>query len=279
MPSLEIDLLTPSAELPLYGKRIVITAPRNYAARLSSQLIKKGGLPVLMPTIETCLLEDYTELDSALKRINELNWIAFTSRNGIEAFFHRMNVLDIPTSKLGNCQLCAIGKDSDRLSSLCGRVDLIPEESSPQGIVAELSKIPNIYGKTVLVPAPEVVGIPEPNIVPKFISDLKQVGMNVTRVSTYTTRCLDKSSYRVEFNLIRQGLIDAIAFSSTAEVESFLRMANSAIDYEDCVVACFGPYTADNAEKLGFKVSIVSKDYSSFEGFSDAIAKFFITAS
>lgn len=279
MPSLEIDLLTPSAELPLYGKRIVITAPRNYAARLSSQLIKKGGLPVLMPTIETCLLEDYTELDSALKRINELNWIAFTSRNGIEAFFHRMNVLDIPTSKLENCQLCAIGKDSERLSSLCGRVDLIPEESSPQGIVAELSKIPNIYGKTVLVPAPEVVGIPEPNIVPKFISDLKQLGMNVTRVSTYTTRCLDKSSYRVEFNLIRQGLIDAIAFSSTAEVESFLSMTNSTIDCEHCVVACFGPYTADNAEKLGFNVSIVSKDYSSFEGFADAIANFFITAS
>ena len=156
---------------------------------------------------------------------------------------------------------------------------MIPKESSPQGIVAELSKSPDIYGKTVLVPAPEVVGIPEPNIVPKFISDLKQLGMNVTRVSTYTTRCLDKSSYKVELNLIRQGLIDAIAFSSTAEVESFVSMVNSKSDYEDCVVACFGPYTAANAEKLGFKVSIVSKDYSSFEGFADAIADFFTAAS
>ncbi|HEY9606651.1 MAG TPA: uroporphyrinogen-III synthase [Allocoleopsis sp.] len=279
MLPLEIDLLTPSTKLPLYGKRIVITAPRNYAARLSAQLVNKGGLPILMPTIETCLLEDYAELDNILQQINQIDWIAFTSRNGIEAFFHRMNILDIPISQLEHCQLCAIGKDSERLSALCGRVELVPQESSPQGIVAELSQIPNIYRQTILVPAPVVVGIPEPNVVPKFISDLTQLGMNVTRVPTYTTRCLEKSSYTVELNLIRQGLIDAIAFSSTAEVESFLSMVNSTSDYEHCVIACFGPYTAANAGKLGVKVSIVAKDYSSFERFVDAIVEFFTTAS
>ena len=145
MLPLEMNLLTPYTKLPLHGKRIVITAPRNYATRLSAQLVNKGGLPVLMPTIETCLLEDCAELDSALKRINEFDWIAFTSRNGIEAFFHRMKVLDIPISQMEHCQLCAIGKDSERLSALCGRVDLVPKESSPQGIVAELSEIPNIF--------------------------------------------------------------------------------------------------------------------------------------
>jgi uroporphyrinogen-III synthase len=131
----------------------------------------------------------------------------------------------------------------------------------------------------VLVTVPDVVGIPEPKVVPKFIADLKQLGMKVTRVPTYSTRCLDKSIYGVELNLIRQGMIDAIAFSSTAEVESFLKMVNSKSDYEHCVVACFGPYTAANAEKLGVKVSIVSQDYSSFEGFADAIAAFFTVAS
>jgi uroporphyrinogen-III synthase len=186
-----------------------------------------------------------------------------------------MDFLNISTSVLKNCQLCALGKDAERLLSFCGRVDLIPTESSPAGLVAELSKLPNIHEKTVLVPVPEVVGIPEPNIVPKFISSLKNLGMAVTRVATYTTRCLDKSIYGVELSLIRHGTINAIAFSSTAEVESFLQMVNSKTDYEHCVVACFGPYTAANAEKLGVSVSIVSEDYSSFEGFAEAIAKFF----
>ncbi|MGJ5634905.1 uroporphyrinogen-III synthase [Nostoc sp. CALU 1950] len=270
--SREINLLTPSRELPLYGKRILVTAPRNYAYRLSEQIIKKGGLPVFMPTIETCYLSNYTKLDAALHHIDEFDWIVFTSRNGIAAFFHRMNDLDIPVSVVQKCHLCALGKDAESLLSFCGKVDLIPAESSPAGIVAELAKLPQIQDKKVLIPAPEVVGLPEPDVVPNLITDLQKLGIEVTRVPTYITQGLNKSIYGIELNLIRQGTIDVIAFSSTAEVESFLTMVNSPSDYERCIIACFGPYTTANARKLGMNVSIVSRDYSSFEGFAEAMS-------
>ncbi|MHC5938001.1 uroporphyrinogen-III synthase [Nostoc sp.] len=273
--SKEINLLTPSRELPLYGKRILVTAPRNYAYRLSEQIIKQGGLPIFMPTIETCYLSNYTKLDTALVHIDEFDWIIFTSRNGITAFFHRMNDLDIPVSVLKKCHLCALGKDAESLLSFCGKVDLIPTESSPGGIVTELAKLPEINQKKVLIPAPEVVGLPEPDVVPNLITDLQKLGIEVTRVPTYITQGLDTSIYGVELNLMRQGMIDVIAFSSTAEVESFLTMVNSQSDYEGCIIACFGPYTTANAQKLGMNVSIVSADYSSFEGFGEAIAEFF----
>ncbi|WP_416289657.1 uroporphyrinogen-III synthase [Nostoc sp. UHCC 0251] len=270
--SRKINLLTPSKELPLYGKRILVTAPRNYAYRLSEQIIKQGGLPVFMPTIETCYLSNYTKLDNALNQIGEFDWIIFTSRNGITAFFHRMNDLDIPVSVVQKCQLCALGKDAESLLSFCGKVDLIPTESSPGGIVAELAKLPEIHQKKVLIPAPEVFGLPEPDVVPNLITDLQQLGIEVTRVPTYITQGLNTSIYSVELDMIRQGWIDVIAFSSTAEVESFLTMVNSQNDYERCIIACFGPYTAANARKLGMNVSIVAKDYSSFEGFAEAMS-------
>jgi len=273
--STEINLLASSSKLPLYNKRILVTAPRNYAFRLSEQIIKKGGLPILMPTIETCYLSNFTQLDNALSRVKEFDWIIFTSRNGIIAFFHRMNELDIPISVLKNCQLCALGKDSESLLSFSGKVDLIPKESSPTGIVAELKTIAQIHDKKVLVPAPEVVGLPEPNVIPNLITDLENLGIKVTRVPAYITQGLDKNIYSIELDLIRQGKIDVIAFSSTAEIESFLRMVNSPRDYGDCAIACFGPYTTANAQKLGMNVSIVSENYSSFEGFAEAIAKFF----
>ncbi|NET60991.1 MAG: uroporphyrinogen-III synthase [Symploca sp. SIO2E6] len=258
----------------MYGKRILVTAPRSYASRLSQQIINRGGLPILMPTIETCPLQDYRELDTALQSLTEFDWIAFTSRNGIEAFWQRLQVLAIPTSALKNCRLCAIGKDSERLSALGVRVDLIPTESSPQGIIAQLSKITDIQQQTVLVPVPEVVGLAEPDVIPNFVSGLQQLGMKVTRVPTYTTRCLDKEIYGVELELIRQGKIDAIAFSSTAEVEGFLQMVDSPKDYKHCIIACFGPYTAANTQKLGIDVSLIAQDYSSFAGFAEAIAEF-----
>ncbi|WP_414515772.1 uroporphyrinogen-III synthase [Nostoc sp. PCC 9305] len=277
--SREINLLTPSRNLPLYGKRILVTAPRNYAYRLSEQIIKKGGLPVFMPTIETCYLSNYTQLDAALADINEFDWIIFTSRNGITAFFQRINDLNIPISLVQKCNLCALGKDAESLLSFCGKVDLIPTESSPTGIVAELAKLPQIHEKKVLIPAPEVVGLPEPDVVPNLITDLQQLGIEVTRIPTYITQGLDKTIYGMELNLMREGIIDVIAFSSTAEVESFLTMVNSQSDYEHCVIACFGPYTTANAQKLGMNVSIVARNYSSFEGFAEAIAAFFTLTS
>jgi len=275
----ENNLLTSSIQMPLYGKRLLVTAPRNYAVRLSEQIIKKGGLPILMPTIETCHLSNYTELDIALRQIDAFDWIVFTSRNGIIAFFDRMNDLNISTSVIQNCQLCALGKDSESLLSFSGKVDLIPTESSPTGIVAELAKIPQINQQKVLIPAPQVVGLPEPDVIPNLISDLQKLGIQATHVPAYITQALDKNIYSVELNLIRQGIIDVIAFSSTAEVESFLAMVNSQSDYEHCVIACFGPYTTANAQKLGVNVSVVSKDYSSFEGFAEAIAEFFTLTS
>ncbi|WP_265272406.1 uroporphyrinogen-III synthase [Nostoc sp. KVJ3] len=273
--SREINLLTPSRELPLYGKRILVTAPRNYAYRLSEQIIKKGGFPIFMPTIETCYLSNYARLDTALKNIAEFDWIIFTSRNGITAFFHRINDLNIPVSIVQKCKLCALGKDAESLLSFCSKVDLIPTESSPAGIVAELAKLPQIHETKVLIPTPQVVGLPEPDIVPNLITDLQKLDIEVTCVPTYITQGLDKSIYGIELNLIHQGIIDVIAFSSTAEVESFLTMVNSPSDYERCIVACFGPYTTANAQNLGVNVSIVSRDYSSFEGFAEAIATFF----
>jgi uroporphyrinogen-III synthase len=237
-----------------------------------------------MPTIETCLLENFAELDGALQQIHAFDWIAFTSRNGIEAFFQRLKDLGLNLSVLTNCIFCAIGTDAERLAAFGIKADLIPTQPSPAGIIAELAKIPNIAQQTILVPVPEVVGVPEPNVIPNFIAGLEKLGMKVTRVPTYRTRCLDKNIYEVELNLIRQGKIDVIAFSSTVEVAGFLQMVDARSDYEHCAIsrrldatriACFGPYTAANAQKLGLNVSIVSQDYSSFAGFADAITAFF----
>ena len=225
-----------------------------------------------MPTIETCLLENFAELDAVLQQIDAFDWIAFTSRNGIEAFFQRLKDLGLNLSILTNCMFCAIGTDAERLAAFGVKADLIPTQPSPAGIIAELAKIPNIAQQTILVPVPEVVGVPEPNVIPNFIAGLEKLGMKVTRVPTYRTRCLDKNIYEVELNLIRQGKIDVIAFSSTVEVAGFLQMVDARSDYEDCAIACFGPYTAANAQKLGLNVSIVSQDYSSFAGFAQAIA-------
>ncbi|MGB5592807.1 MAG: uroporphyrinogen-III synthase [Crocosphaera sp.] len=266
--------LFPTKNFPLYGQRILVTSPRNYASRLASEIINQGGIPIIMSTIETCYLSSYKSLDKFLKNITQFNYIAFTSRNGINAFLSRLEALNMPFSSLGKCQLIAIGKDAQRLEEIGLKISLKPHESSPQGIISELATIVNINKQSILVPIPQVMGISEPDIIPNFITGLQKLGLKVTPVYAYQTRCLDASLYEVEIDLIKQKKVDIIAFSSTAEIEGFLQILNNSKFYKYCIIACFGPYTAANAKKLDLSVDIVAKDYSCFTGFVQAIADY-----
>ncbi|NTV65604.1 MAG: uroporphyrinogen-III synthase, partial [Oscillochloris sp.] len=240
MPIADTTLLVPSEEQSLFARRIVVTAPRNYALRFAQAILNRGGLPILMPTIETTLLSNYAALDAALRARQKLGWIAFTSRNGIESVLHRCEALGLPISALNDCRLAAIGRDAERLSELGLHVDLLPAEPSPRGIVDELGQLPDIAGQTILVPAPLVEGTPEPDIIPNFVAGLERIGMQIIRVPAYRTRVLDRARYRVELDRIRQGEIDAIAFSSAAEVAGFLAMIDSPADYCHSAICCFG---------------------------------------
>jgi uroporphyrinogen-III synthase len=278
MPIVDTTLLMPAEQRPLFGRRIVVTAPRNYALRFAQSILSSGGLPVLMPTIETTLLADYAELDGYLLQRETLDWIAFTSRNGIEALLYRCEQLGLPVTALNDCRLAAIGKDAERLVSLELRADLVPSEPSPRGIVTELEQLPAIHTQSILVPAPVVEGAPEPDVIPNFVADLQRIGMRVTRVPAYRTRLLDRSHYAVELALIRQGAVDAIAFSSAAEVAAFLGMVDTSDDYRHCAICCFGPYTAANARRMGLAPAVVAADFSSFDGFAEAISRFLAIA-
>ncbi|WP_234488475.1 uroporphyrinogen-III synthase [Oxynema sp. CENA135] len=270
----DISPLIPSSQLPLWGKRILVTAPRNYAIRFAAEIARRGGFPLLMPTIETRALSCTDALDDALQHLPDFDWIAFTSRNSIEAVYERMQALHIPLRHLDRPCSCAIAKDAERLAEFGLSVDLIPGESSPGGIVAELGKVADIEGQNILVPVPEIVGFREPEVVPNFIAGLENLGLQVTRVNAYTTAVIDPACYQVELELLKSGKLDAIAFSSSAEIEALLTVVSPS-DLNPYAIACFGPYTAHHAKTCGLNVAIVARDYSSFVGFATEIAAHF----
>jgi len=59
----------------------------------------------------------------------------------------------------------------------------------------------------------------EPRVVPRFLAALEEAGAKAERVEAYET-CLgsDASSCDMEMKALQDGFINAIAFSSTAEV-------------------------------------------------------------
>ncbi|MBS0011808.1 MAG: uroporphyrinogen-III synthase [Bacteroidales bacterium] len=260
----------------LAGKRVFFGTPDGYAERLAVEIHKAGGIPVSVPLIETVILDTNPGIDSLLKHLAEIDYIAFSSRKAIEAFISRADSATIEYLRTGNIRLCAIGKDAELLKDEIGLITYIePEEPSPRGIINELSEIKDIKGKSIAVITPSVRDIPEPDVVPDFIEGLKEIGMDVIRVDAYYTgpvKDLDFEKYRYD---LAEGYYDVIAFTSTAEIEVFLLMMDDQTLADDQVIACFGPYTASNARNMGLDVDIVAGDFSSFAGFADAIDEYF----
>ncbi len=266
--------LVPRHDLPLHGKTILFTLPRNYAGRLGRLMIEHGARPVWMPTIVIEPMADYREFDRALRNRDEYEWIAFTSRNGIEAFFSRMDALGLEPADFANVKIAAIGNDGRALEQGGIKPDLVPSVPSPQGIADELAERGS--RGTVLVPVPDVIGMEEPRVVPDFIAALEEVGLTTRRVPAYVTAKATEG-LSVGTVMLREGEIDMIAFASRGEVESLLLHLGDERSILDgnAAVACFGPITAAGARKRNIRVDVVATDYSRFEGFIEAMEQYF----
>jgi uroporphyrinogen-III synthase len=262
-------------EMPLYGKTILYTTPRNYAGRLGRYLIEHGARAIWMPTIVIEPMPDYSVFDDVLLNAEKYDWIAFTSRNGIEALLDRMGALGLAQADLKGLRFAAVGNDAKALEQAGITPDIVPPVSSPIGIVNELKRQGYTSG-TVLVPAPEVVGMEEPEVVPDFIRDLEAIGLDTVKVPAYVTaRATD--GLELGTQLLLDGKVDVIAFTSRGEMESLLLHLGDKRDVldGDTAIACFGPITAGGAKLRNLRVDIVADDYSRFQGFVSAMEDYF----
>lgn len=117
---------------------------------------------------------------------------------------------------------------------------------------------------------------------PDFLAGLEAAGWVAVRAPAYTTcwagpRCAEA--------LVDPDAapLDAVVFTSTAEVEGLLKgleavgwtWARLTARWPGMVVAAHGPVTAGGARSLGVEVDIVSTRFSSFHGVVDALAAAF----
>jgi uroporphyrinogen-III synthase len=259
------------AALPLYGKTVLYTAPRNYAGRLGQLLIERGARPVWMPTIYIEPVPDYKVFDTALRERDKYDWIAFTSRNGIEAYLNRLEALGLGPDDVRQLKTAAIGNDARLLETAGILPALVPTAPSPIGIVEELKRR-GVTNGTVLVPSPDVIGMEEPAVVPDFIRDLEAIGLKTKRLPAYVT-ARETQGLERGTQMLRNGEIDMIAFTSRGEIDSLLLHLgeDGSLLNQKTVLACFGPITSEGARLRKLRVDVVAKDYSRFEGFVAAM--------
>ncbi|MBO8159507.1 uroporphyrinogen-III C-methyltransferase [Thermosyntropha sp.] len=250
---------------PLWGKKIVVTRARAQASLLADKICALGGEAIEFPTISISPLSDLHLLDNALCNIEHYDWIIFTSVNAVQIFFERMKKCGIDIRDLKGINLCAIGPATrEKLEDRGLKAEALPDEYRAEGILAMLeSKIKR--GQWVLLPRAKGAR----SLLPET---LRRWGAHVNEIYLYEAVPMSSVSAENKEKILK-GMVDYITFTSSSTVSNFVKILgreNIKGISGKVKIACIGPITAETAEKEGFRVDLVAKEYT-IDGLLDAI--------
>ena len=77
-------------DLPLSGRRIVVTRPKGQAETLLALIRQAGGEPLEIPALEIRELEDLAPFHSVIERLDSFDTAIFVSRNAVRRTFALM---------------------------------------------------------------------------------------------------------------------------------------------------------------------------------------------
>ena len=241
------------------GKRIVVTRPRSQAAGLIGLLESAGAVPLSFPTIDTTAVADTMLIDEEALRVATYDWVIFTSVNGVNYFWERLNALQ-QVNFPHDVKVAAIGP----ATALALEARGITASYIPDKYVAEYvaQGLPCAGGAKILLPRAAIAR-------KDLAILLRERGATVTEVATYET--VQGQPTADEWSAIKNGF-DILTFTSSSTVKNFAALCGEQLPsiVSDAVVACIGPITAETCIEFGLIPDIVADEYTS-EGLVDAI--------
>ena len=246
---------------PLFGRRVLVTRPKEQAAELVDRLTALGAEAIEAPLIRILPPEDSAPLRHAAAAPDGFDWIVFTSANAVDAFMTALLADGRDVRALKGPRLCAVGTGTaDKLSRYGIRVDLVPGEFRAEGVLSALAQQGSLRGLRVLLPRSDIGR-------DVIADELRKSGAEVTDVIAYRTVVNDtqREGDPDIYGMLLEGRIDAVTFTSASAVRTFVKVygAEQAADLlKQTAVAVIGPVTAEVAAQLGIDVTIRPSTYT-----------------
>jgi uroporphyrinogen III methyltransferase/synthase len=266
-PGVEMaERLDTLSKRPLHGRCVLITRARHQVEPFRRELADLGASVVEIPTIEIRPMATDERVRGAIARLGETALVIFASANAVNIFFQMLLTTGADARAFHGCKLCAIGQETAESMDAHGlRPELVTSEYTAEGLAKALEGWA-IEGKRVLVPRAEVSRDALPSL-------LARRGAQVDILPVYQAVCPADAGPSLLRLFDAEG-VDVITFTSSSTVVNFVRAFpedSLPAVLGEAVVACMGPVTADTARKLGLKVDIVAREYTT-RGLAAAIA-------
>jgi uroporphyrinogen III methyltransferase/synthase len=253
--------------LPLFGKRVLVTRAEHQIKELRQLLIERGAMPMEMPAIKISPPVSWQELDRAIEDLAGYDWVIFTSVNAVEIFWKRLRVKKMDARQFAGTEIGAIGPATAGALEIRGlRPDYIPKTYTSRGLLAGLNK-KDFNGCRILLPRADIAG-------EELSTEFIKLGAKVHQVTAYRTVKVKKPVAEAEQMLLK-GEIDVITFTSASTVNGLLEILGRKWEFvKKAKFACIGPVTAEALAEKGIKADIVAREHTMM-GLVDAIERYF----
>ena len=154
-------------------------------------------------------LKNTDKIDTILQEPDKIDWLVFTSINGVKYLFKRMFELNMDIRCFGSVKIAVIGQSTaKRIRELGICPDIIAAAESSKGLVKEFTK-ENMANKQVLFACAKIVSKELPQ-------GLTRMGADVIQIPVYQTIDIDPGEINFDY-------IDHILFTSASTVRAFIK--------------------------------------------------------
>ena len=247
--------------LPLSGKRLVVTRAAKQSSGITARLTALGAEVIETPMIET--------RDVALSNWDDLanfDILAFTSTNGVESFFKQLFAAGYDVRVLAGKKIASVGKITEKKLLEYGiRCDYVPEDHTGEGLGKLLRSIldercstnsQTLASSLSLSKGTEFTNLDESRILllqGNLADDtLLKFLPKATRWVVYETLTVAELP---EWKREAVASADAVVFASTSAVENFVNLMSN-------VKACHSERSEESSASMGPSlVELVQDDF------------------
>ncbi|HEX3804230.1 MAG TPA: uroporphyrinogen-III C-methyltransferase [Solirubrobacteraceae bacterium] len=235
---------------PLQGLTVAVTRARAQASRLAERLRLLGAEVVVAPVIST------ETLPGPVPELDNYDLICFTSPNGVEALFERIDAAGLDTRTFPNrtqTRIAAIGPGTARALRLRGiTTDVMPAKAVGEALAEALGDVP--VTRALVIRARDAR-----DVVPDA---LRARGVEVDIVPVYETVVETLGQEQVA----AVAAADFITFTSASTVRNFLASVGGATAWLELGesrphVVSIGPVTSDELRAHGMSPEVEAAEH------------------
>ena len=277
-------------KLPLAGKKILLTRPKELISGMAGRLRKMGAEVLEMPSIETvpvkpnpaledCFQKDPDGASNPWAKAGKIDWMVFTSPAGVRIFMDWF-LSDHDIRALAGIRFAVIGEGSAKKLRQYGiRHDFMPTIYDGETLGRELAQKIRMErsGESGSSEEPE---IPEPRVrvlIPRaaigsreLVEELEKAGdIDILDIPTYTTEYVNRGIVDAR-EQIEKGEIQYAVFTSASTVRGFSAVMEDA-DLSGIKAICIGRQTRAAAQAQGMETRMAEK--ATLDALLDAVVQ------